>query len=41
LSQKGGPQDAAWSDEQPFGETAAIKGYVAFYPNKVDSISIG
>ena len=34
-------KDAAWSYEQPFREMAAIKGYLAFYPDKVDSISIG
>ncbi len=40
-SLKGGPRDAAWSYEAPFEQMQAIAGYVAFYPNKVDSISIG
>ncbi len=34
-------KDAVWSYEQPFAEMAAIKGHLAFYPDRVDSISIG
>jgi uncharacterized protein (DUF427 family) len=35
FSLKGGPDNAVWSYETPFDEMAAIKEYVAFYPNKV------
>jgi uncharacterized protein (DUF427 family) len=28
--------DAAWSYEDPFDEMRTIKGYLAFYPEKVD-----
>jgi len=27
-----------WSYEEPYDEMAAIKGHLAFYPDKVDSI---
>lgn len=30
--------NAAWSYETPFPAVAAIKDYLAFYPNKVDAI---
>jgi uncharacterized protein (DUF427 family) len=30
--------NAVWSYEQPFPAMAAIKGYLAFYPNRVDTI---
>jgi uncharacterized protein (DUF427 family) len=30
--------NAVWSYEQPFPPMAAIAGYVAFYPNRVDAI---
>jgi uncharacterized protein (DUF427 family) len=33
-----GAQNAVWSYEQPYDEMAAIKGLLAFYPDKVDSI---
>jgi uncharacterized protein (DUF427 family) len=36
FSLKGGPQNAVWSYETPFDEMAAIREYLAFYPNKVD-----
>ena len=29
-------QNAVWSYEHPYGAVAAIKGYLAFYPNKVE-----
>ena len=35
FSLKGGPENAAWSYETPYDEMTAIKGYLAFYPNKV------
>jgi len=31
-------QDAVWSYEQPFDSVAVIAGYLAFYPDRVDSI---
>lgn len=33
-----GPQNVAWSYEQPYDEVAVIKDRLAFYPSKVDSI---
>ncbi len=30
--------DAVWSYESPYPAVAAIKGYLAFYPNRVDAI---
>ena len=41
FSLKDGPKDAVWSYERPFDEMAAIGGYVAFYPDKVDAITTG
>ena len=35
-----GPQNAVWSYEQPYDEVAVIRDLLAFYPNKVDSISV-
>ncbi|MDP4003615.1 DUF427 domain-containing protein [Methylobacterium sp. NEAU K] len=32
--------DAVWSYEDPFPAVAAIKGYVAFYPDRVDAIEV-
>jgi uncharacterized protein (DUF427 family) len=36
----GGPRsnDAAWSYEEPYEAVAKIKGYLAFYPDRVDSM---
>lgn len=36
----GGPRsnDAAWSYEDPYAAVAEIKGYLAFYPDRVDSM---
>jgi uncharacterized protein (DUF427 family) len=31
-------ENAVWSYEEPFPATAEIKGYLAFYPNRVDKI---
>jgi uncharacterized protein (DUF427 family) len=36
-----GPENAVWSYEQPYDEMAAIKELLAFYPDKVDSITAG
>ena len=35
-----GPENAAWSYEQPYDEMLAIKDLLAFYPDKVDSIAV-
>lgn len=34
-------RDAAWSYDLPYDEAAALQGYVAFYPSRVDSIDVG
>ncbi len=31
--------NAAWTYEDPYDAVAAIKGHIAFYPNRVDSIA--
>ena len=36
-----GPENAVWSYEKPYDEMNAIREYLAFYPDKVDSISAG
>lgn len=36
-----GPENAVWSYEKPYDELAAIKELLAFYPDKVDSITAG
>lgn len=33
-------RDAAWSYETPFDEVAEIKGYLAFYPDRVDELTV-
>ena len=35
-----GPSDAAWSYESPLQEVEEIAGHLAFYPDKVDAISV-
>ena len=35
-----GPENAVWSYEQPYDEMLDIKDLLAFYPGKVDSISL-
>jgi uncharacterized protein (DUF427 family) len=32
--------DAVWSYEAPFAAVAAIRAYVAFYPDRVDAIEV-
>ncbi len=39
-SLKDGPENAAWTYEQPYDELRAIKDLLAFYPDKVDSITV-
>ena len=39
FSLKNGPENAVWSYEQPYDEMSVIKDRLAFYPDKVDSIS--
>lgn len=34
-----GPENAVWSYEQPYDEMMVIKDRLAFYPDKVDSIT--
>lgn len=36
-----GSIDAVWSYETPYMAVAEIKGYLAFYPDRVDAIEIG
>jgi uncharacterized protein (DUF427 family) len=38
-SLKDGPEDAVWSYEEPYNEMGVIKERLAFYPEKVDSIT--
>ncbi|RUL77745.1 DUF427 domain-containing protein [Dyella choica] len=33
--------NAVWSYEKPHGAVAAIKDYLAFYPDRVDAIELG
>ena len=35
-----GPADAVWTYEEPYEEVSVIKDRLAFYPNKVDSITV-
>ena len=34
-------RNVAWSYDQPYDEALPIRGHVAFYPDRVDSIDIG
>jgi len=36
---KDGPENAVWTYEQPYDEMTAIRELLAFYPDKVDSIT--
>jgi uncharacterized protein (DUF427 family) len=40
FSLNNGPENAVWSYEQPYDEMSIIKDRLAFYPDKVDSISV-
>ena len=33
-------QNAVWSYQQPFDEAAGLRGHMAFYPDRVDEISV-
>jgi uncharacterized protein (DUF427 family) len=35
-----GPENAVWTYEQPYDEMLSIKGLLAFYPDKVDTITV-
>ena len=37
---RNGAENAVWSYEEPYDEMRVIKGLLAFYPDKVDSIAI-
>lgn len=37
---RNGTENAVWSYEEPYDEMSVIKGLLAFYPGKVDSIAI-
>ena len=39
VSQHRTAENAVWSYEQPYDEVSVIKEHVAFYPDKVDSIT--
>jgi len=38
-SLKDGPENAVWTYEQPYDEMTAIKELLAFYPDKVETIT--
>jgi len=39
FSLQDGPENAVWSYEQPYEEMSGIRDLLAFYPDKVDSIT--
>jgi uncharacterized protein (DUF427 family) len=41
FSLRNGPENAVWTYEQPYDEMLALKGLLAFYPDKVDAIEAG
>lgn len=40
FSLRGGPENAAWSYEEPYDELVAIRQLLAFYPDKVEAITV-
>ena len=36
----GGPENAVWSYERPYDEMLGIRDLLAFYPHKVDAITV-
>jgi len=36
----GGTENAVWSYEQPYDEVTAIREHLAFYPNRVSSLTV-
>ena len=40
-SLKDGPENAVWSYEKPYDEMAGIRELLAFYPDKVETITSG
>jgi uncharacterized protein (DUF427 family) len=40
-SLKDGPENAVWSYERPYDEMTAIRELLAFYPDKVETITTG
>jgi uncharacterized protein (DUF427 family) len=38
-SLKNGPENAVWSYEQPYDEMVAIRELLAFYPDKVETVT--
>jgi uncharacterized protein (DUF427 family) len=40
FSLKNGPENAVWSYEAPYEEMSVIKDLLAFYPDKVDVVSL-
>lgn len=39
-SLKDGPENVVWTYEQPYDEMLAIKEHLAFYPDKVEIVSV-
>jgi uncharacterized protein (DUF427 family) len=39
FSLRDGPENAVWSYEAPYDEMSVIRGWLAFYPDKVESIT--
>jgi uncharacterized protein (DUF427 family) len=40
LSVRGGTENAVWSYEAPYQAVEAIRGHLAFYPDRVDAIDV-
>ncbi len=40
FSVKGGVENAVWSYEHPYDEVESIREHLAFYPNRVSSITV-